>query len=397
MLNGVIYNILNNDSKYLCFDDSYTGLYRSILTDEKHNILCFSPPNSLSLDHFKTKYPVMTDTIYANEVIEGTMINLFFDKRRQKWEIATRGSVGGNYWYYRTQYGYHEENTPKQKTFREMFLEAICANDDTIESSPMIEYFPKMYSYSFVLQHKDNHIVFSIENPRLYLVSVYEPYDNCVRYIPPTVYEGWSCFNNGVIEFPYRFAVSSYEELETKYGSIHSDYTIMGVMLTNMETGDRATIQNPVYEDLRQLRGNNPNLQYQYFCLSRIEQTKQFLKYFPTYKKLFHQFQKQYNDFITNVHQSYFSYYVKKQGIPIAKKFFIHAYKIHHDIYLPSLNETKIIITRDVVKGYFDALTPSEILYYLNYDKRQVRKTVPMMDDVEDVDDHENSSCSSVG
>ena len=129
-------------------------------------------------------------------------------------------------------------------------------------------------------------------------------------------------------------------------------------------------------------------LQYQYFCLERIEQKAQFLEHFPVYKKLFHQFGKQYNDFITNVHQSYFSYYVKKEGIPIAKKFFIHASKIHHTIYLPSLNETKIIINRGVVKNYFDALTPSEILYYLNYDKRQIRKNNSSTN--EDVFDHES-------
>jgi hypothetical protein len=115
------------------------------------------------------------------------------------------------------------------------------------------------------------------------------------------------------------------------------------------------------------------------------------------------QFGKQYQDFITSVHQSYFSYYVKKEGIPIAKKYFIHASKIHHQIFLPSLgyrgtatgpgtglvtesnNDApgpsapyeKVVITRKVVKKYFDDMTPSENLYYLNYDKRQVSKKSP--------------------
>jgi hypothetical protein len=102
------------------------------------------------------------------------------------------------------------------------------------------------------------------------------------------------------------------------------------------------------------------------------------------------QFSKQYQDFITNVHQSYFSYYVKKEGVPIAKKYFIHASKIHHQIYLPSLSNSKpiydlsgtllspiaekVVITRKIVKQYFDDMNPSENLYYLHYDKRQVSK-----------------------
>jgi hypothetical protein len=99
--------------------------------------------------------------------------------------------------------------------------------------------------------------------------------------------------------------------------------------------------------------------------------------------------------------------------VPIAKKYFIHASKIHHQIFLPSLgyrgaangpsvgssvgssagpspsaesnNDApgpsapyeKVVITRKVVKKYFDDMTPSENLYYLNYDKRQVSKKNP--------------------
>jgi hypothetical protein len=147
-------------------------------------------------------------------------------------------------------------------------------------------------------------------------------------------------------------------------------------MVTNTETMERTTISNPVYEELKKLRGNNPNLQYQYFCLLRAGQEKTFLEYFPRYKKIFQQFHKQYHEFITRVHQTYFSYYVKKdrpEGVPYEKKYFIHASKIHHQIFLPSLKEPKkVIITRNVVKEYLDELKPNEILYELHYDKRQL-------------------------
>jgi len=109
----------------------------------------------------------------------------------------------------------------------------------------------------------------------------------------------------------------------------------MGIMLTNISTGERASMSNPVYEEIKKIRGNNPNLQYHYFCLERIGQKAQFLEYFPMYTKIFNNFGRQYNEFITNVHQSYFSFYVKKEGIPISKKYFIHASIIHHQIFLP--------------------------------------------------------------
>jgi hypothetical protein len=395
-LSNVNYHILNNDSSVITFDDTISSLYRSIILDDDNNILCFSPPNSIPFDKFQELNP--TVSVFANEIVEGTMINLFYDPRIQSWEIATRGAVGGNYWFYRTQY---KENEGQQKTFREMFMDALREPGGELNNSPLIQNLSKKYCYSFVMQHPENHIVLSIQETHLYLVAVYEVHERVVKYVPPIYYENWDCFHNSLIEFPRRFENKNYEELRREWCSIQSEYSFMGIMFTNMYNGYRAAMQNPVYEDVKNLRGNNPNLQYQYFCLARIEQKNRFLEFFPKYKKLFHQFGKQYQEFITNVHQSYFSYYVKKEGIPISKKYFIHASRIHHNIFIPSLTETateeknevakseKKIITRKVVKDYFDAMTPSELLYYLNYDKRQMYKDKMKKDGVCEV---ENSS-----
>lgn len=380
-LNNVVYNVLNNDSSCITFDDCNLRLYRSVVTDENSNILCFSPPNSIELDKFQEKYPELNENIYVNQIIEGTMINLFYDERIKSWELSTRSSVAGNSWFYRTQYVFNDENDnnnqkTKQKTFRDMFLECLKIENNVLENE-FLDNLPKQYTYSFVIQHPDNHIVLNITEPRVYLVSVYEKSNidgHRIVYIPPTVYEHWDVFNNSVIEFPSKYLDSSYDSLKNNYCSIHTDYSTMGIMITNICTGERASMSNPVYEEVKKIRGNNPNLQYHYFCLERIGKKEEFLQYFPMYSKIFANFGRQYNEFITNVHQSYFSFYVKKEGIPIAKKYFIHASRIHHQIFLPSINEEKKIITRKVVKEYFDNLTPNEILYYLNYDKRQASK-----------------------
>ena len=375
--NNVTYTILNNDATCITFDDEVLRFYRSVILDENNHLLSFAPPNSIELDKFVEKYPTITNEIYANEIIEGTMINLFYDNRIQSWEIATRGAIGGHYWYYRTQYSVdRQEHTEKQRTFREMFLDALRYNrQDSLNSVSLLQELPKQYCYSFVVQHPDNHIVLPISSPRLFLVSVYDLNEKRAVYIPPPVYEEWDCFQNSVVEFPQRYESASYDDLRAKYCHVQSEYSHMGIMFTNLMTAERAAMQNPVYEMVKKLRGNNPNLQYQYFCLKRANQLPIFFNYFSEYKNLFYLFEKQYQDFITNVHQSYFSYYVKKEGLPIAKKFFIHASKIHHSIYLPSLNSkdnNKMIITRKVVKEYMDSMEPGEILFHLNFDKRAI-------------------------
>jgi hypothetical protein len=366
------YKVLNNS-----VHDETTRNYRSVICDEAGDILCFSPPNSLPADEFKEKYPdIENDDFLVNQIVEGTMINLFYDDRAgdfNKWHLSTRSGVGANYWYYRTQYITNTEEpeplTP-QKTFRKMFDDAFNWN--------FVNGFLTNYCYSFVLQHPENHIVLPILKPTLYLVAVYEiPKDESrsVVYIPPTEYESWDFLKRCTfIKFPEKYKPQSYDGLKEDYCSIQTSFSILGAMLTNTKTGERVSFINPVYEEIRALRGNNPNLQYQYFCIKSIDQKNRFLSFFPKYKKLFFQFNKQYQDFITNVHQSYFSFYVKKENIPISKKYFIHASRIHHQIYLPSLENggvNKKIITRSVVRDYFEAMTPSELLFYFHYDKRQ--------------------------
>lgn len=367
--NNLSYKILNYDEKVTCDNDATNGLYRSVvLSHPENNILCYSPPKSYTLDYFKEANPDFNSLdILANEIIEGTMISLFYDPRINCWEIATKGAICGNYWFYRTQYD--NEETP-QKTFRQMFLEALRASE--LNGFVGFEDFSKDYCYNFVLQHPDNHIVLNIEHPVLYLVSVYHIVDNVVVNIPQVIYEEWDCFLGlrGLIEFPKHLedeTITSYESLTEKYCCSHSNsHHVMGYMIHQLSNGMRTLVMNPVYEKVRELRGNNTNLYYHYLCLKRMNKVKNFLSYFPQYKSVFYRFYLQYEDFISNLHQSYISYYVKKNGVKISKKYFPLIYKLHHNVYLPSLaSGEKIIMRRSEIKKRLNDLSVSELFYYL--------------------------------
>jgi hypothetical protein len=386
---NVAYTILNYDKEVLCDDDINNGYYRSIIASSPENkLLAFSPQKSLKNEMFIEKYPNITETIFMNEIIEGTMVNLFFDERIEQWEISTRGAVGGSYFYYRNQYEL-DSDRKSQTSFYQMFLEALSMdNDQPLNQNALLGELPKNYSYSFVLQHPDNHIVLPISKCSIYMVAVYELLDgNNVKYISPLEYQNWDLFKNVIhpILFPKQYNYNTYDEAKTENCSIQTEFTNLGVMVTNVETGERTSLKNPRYEEVKLLRGNNPNLQYQYLCLRKTGKIQDFLFYFPQYKSIFYRFYQEYENFVTNVHYSYLTYYVQKQNVKISKKFAPHIYKIHHELYLSSLNtEVPIIIKRRIVKEYFDNLEPREMIYHLNYDRRQYAKGKQEVNNVND-------------
>ena len=399
------YEVLTYDKKMKEVRDE-NSIYRSIgICPETKKLLYFSPPKSINMDRMLEKHPDLSKTkIMANQKIEGTMINLFYDYRTGAtgtWEIATKNGVGGNYFYVRNNYDEPiiKGKPGKQSTFRDMFLDACCADRNTpLNDVEILQYLPKEYCYSFVLQHPENHLVFQIEEAQLYIVAVYRinSDDNEAEYIELSDVYHWTAMDiikDYVFKFPlledgqenglkYETKINSMNDFYDvknemdKYPILGNNYMPMGIMFTNLSTGDRSYVMNPLYERLKEIRGNHPNLQYQYFALYRSGKIKEFLTYFPMYANEFHQFYLQTLNFVQDIHNAYVSYYVNKQGkyVQIPKNIFKHIYRLHQEVYLPSLNTpTKIIITRQIVCDYFNSMEPKEMLYHITADSRDAQ------------------------
>jgi len=380
------YVVLNNDQEWNSDSewktDSLEDYHSVILEYPSRRLLSFAPPKNQEysdINDYLSVYRKNTDIeseFYTNEFVEGTFIHLFYDPRISSWEIATKRAVGGNYSYF---------HIPGKEsiTYKQMVIEAFRENDMSLNNLPFLDYLPKNHCYSFVLQHPANHIVIPIHTPKMYLVSVYEinTDKNTATFISPLKYQLWSIFDNlreGILYFPKMIDSSSsssndYITLIQNNVSIYTPYTQMGLMMTNLNTGKRCSIINPNYEEMCKIRGNYTNIQYQYLCLRRINKVLHFLKYFPQYKSLFYEYREQYENLLTNIHTSYISYYIQKNGTFISKKYFSIIYDIHHSIFLPSVKTSlqsgiteKIIIKRSVIKDYLNLLDPGKILHIIN-------------------------------
>ena len=353
-------SILNND-----LINSY-GLCRSIIINSDNRVVGFAPPKSLKPDTFLKLYPEKTPDIVAEEFVEGTMINVFFDPKNGLtggWEIATRSTIGATSGFFKCKNG---------KSFRTMFLEAAAENNLILEN------LNRNFCYSFVLQHPGNRIVVPFNSPQLYLVAVYlidqsdkyniKVYKNEMEKIKTSDWCG------ARIKFPESYEWDNYSDLINKYASMNTSYDKLGFVLYNKKTGERTKVRNPVYEEVRQLRGNQPKLQFQYLMLRKEGKVNEFLKFYPENKSELSMFRDQIHLFTNTLYDNYVSCYIRKEK-PLKEfspQFRSHMYNIHQ-VYLNDLKtqtQKQNIKLKNVI-NYVNELEPTLLMFSLNYNFRQ--------------------------
>ena len=381
-------NVVDTDNDYL---------YKSVVLDEQtHQIYGFSPPKSVP-NHFFS-YDVSTtlptslrsstalqayedsynsvlsaDKYLINEIVEGVMVNLWYDSFVQRWEISTKNAVGGL-------------ETLENKTILDMFLDAIQGHGqgDLHSRIQEMKCWKMAYSYHFVLQHphmnvyppqaiQPHHPISGLVNsPTLYLVAIYHIQKNIIKYIPPCCFQSWEELSFPWLLFPRMMPNNSeiqYSTLLTYYYSPYSEiYTTgAGIMITDLQTGVRTKIVSEVFKKYRELRSNNVQWLFQYLCLNHIQRVDNFLQYYPCFYNVFTQFQQQYIALIQHIHHSYMCKYIYRTKNR-NQQFEQNIDYLHNEVFLKHKIldvQPKRIITLDVVKEYVDVLSPMYVMNLL--------------------------------
>jgi hypothetical protein len=319
-----------------------------------------------------------------------------------------------------TPYGRQSGNTP-------LMVDRVVRPEDVhdLNDVPILDALSKTHCYTCILQHPANHIVYRGAPfcSFLKLVAIYEtgampplvPHDSTVSY-RDTVRElanpdypevaksyldeskeeeddliwkvGYNvfCRTRTTSEFIKTFDefLSFKKEVFDNYvdtmvindGKVRSSdigehedspYYPPAWILTNNRTGQRCEVKNPFYEMAKNLRNMNPNMRYQYLHLRKTNQLGDYLLAFPRYKMYFGNLENEYEQFVTEVHSAYVKFYIKKerdQHIP--KQYFVHAARVHHNLYLkqdPALPRRKV--TRDTIYFYFNGFSATKMFYFL--------------------------------
>ena len=353
-----LYNIEDPNAYYY-----KTSAYRSAIVSDGR-LVCLAPAKAVPFNDYVhvmnevvAREGITTDLsppsaclrYFTSRIVEGTMINLFWDEAHSTWEIASRKNIGCNYWYFKDPEG----GISKQLTFREMFLEALAIGSlADLETDTDFAFLNKECSYSFVLQHPQNHLVELIEKPAAYMTYIYRIEHNDGRpfysYVKPDQTAG-----NGRIRYPVD------DQTPLSDVSPYGVSSFAGSMIINYETGMRRTYYREEYLELKALRGNNPSIYYQYLTLRKIQKVADFLTHFSQYTELFTKYEDQFNRFKTRLHQMYMDIRVFKKvriGDISSKrdKYFVE--KLHYEVFLPglALHGKGFKVTKAVVGEFLD-------------------------------------------
>jgi hypothetical protein len=401
-----MYSIIKYDKRGMgvTYEDYKTiGLLRSVVVNEDGKIVCYSPPKSLYIideleKHFDANNIMSglsdenTNEWYAEEFVEGTMINLFYTSGPggEAWEIATKNTIGAKALFYSPKNPKDEIEIRESDTFRNMFFDT-CAKIG-------FEYknLPKDVVYSFVLQHPKNRIVLPITEAAIYLIGVYRITQDSDNQKIEVIQHSRDGFLQNImkcekIKIPKALSLHeggdagsdyTFKNFKKEYASMNSAYNMMGVVFYNMVTGQRMKLRNPMYEMVKNIRGTEQKLQLQYLTLRHGGRVADYLKAFPEYKSDFSYYRSQVHSFTRNLHQNYLDCFVFKKK-PFAE--YPPQYKKHmfalNKKYIEELRENKNSVTFNYVVEFVNKLDSGSLLFSLNYVVKEHKKEIQRVEE----------------
>jgi len=346
IIDDIIYYMVNYKKDFLNNENiNELGYLRSLIFDENCNLLCFSPVKSSYKNAFFENNPNKQELI-VEPLFEGTMINLFYDNRVSKWLISTKSTIGANI-------NYFKNSINKSKTFKEMVDDAM--NKDNLD----LQKLNKAETFSFVLQHPENRIVNLFNYPKLILIEKYRIQQNNIEFLEMAPL-------NSLIKFNFEFNLEN-----GPYNGIQVPPNIMGCVIKNHVNNQRVKYRNPTFEYVKELRGNQPKLEYTYLQLRKNGRLKEYLKWYPEHSDEMILFRDKIHKFNINLYNNYVGCYIKKvkplKEYPFEYK--NHMFELHEIYKKEKKTQRKSMQYADII-NYTNDLHESKLMFSLNYNFR---------------------------
>jgi hypothetical protein len=372
------YKLISYDKELLNESNIHTaGLFRSVIMDnDAKYIMSFSPSKSLSVELFceyinihKTQIPthnsdsvtsvtanifdtIVPDKIIAEEFVEGTMINLFFDMHVGEfgtWVISTKHYVGGSNYVKQPI----NDDDPENYTFKMMFEDAMKHINLTYDD------LNKTHKYSFLLQHPKNRIVIPVTEPKIFIINVYDITDdyevksfdyNSIKSMP-----AWEDVN---ISYPTQYTNwDTFSDLVDLYIT-NDKNNCAGLVLKDKSMLYRCKILNALNLTIKNMIGNHTNLYDRFYSLMQSNSVDKYVYYYNEHSKLFNYYYNKLTDYFKTVYGKYVDCFITKKICmdeikPQYKTSLYNAHQYYHNFLKPhKLYITPEIITRLLLTKY---------------------------------------------
>jgi len=381
-----MYSIIKYDKRGMgvTYEDYKTiGMLRSVVVNEEGKIVCYSPPKSLYVTeelekHFDANNIMSglsdenTNEWYAEEFVEGTMINLFYSSgpSGEAWEIATKNTIGGKVLFYSPKNPKDEIEVRESDTFRNMFFDTCAKIGFNYEDLPRdVVYIYLIAVYRLV--NNDSNLEVIQHSRDGFLKNIIK----CDKIKTP---KALSLNEDGAgVCSDYTF-----KNFKKEYASMNSAYNMMGVVFYNMVTGQRLKLRNPMYEMVKNVRGSDQKIQLQYLTLRHGGRVADYLKDFPEYKSVFSHYRSQLHSFTRNLHQNYLDCFVFKKKLfaeyPAQYKKYMF---VLNKKYIEELRENKNSVTFNYVVEFVNKIDPGSLLFSLNYVVKQHKTEIQRLEE----------------
>ena len=318
--------------------DSYQKYCRGCIIDTNNKKVIFVPPSkahSINIDGSN----IPNDNFIIQELIDGTMINLFF--HNDKWIISSRSDIDCN------------NKWNNNKSFKTLFQECGNINLDLLD---------KNHTYSFVMQHIENRNVSYVNGNELILV---EEYDRNGFILLDNIIDDNFIYNG--FQKSVNFKIENIEQLNEYMSIAVNNPYFSWKGYTIKYNNSRLNYINPRFEYVKNLKVNSSNMLFS-FCellLKNDGSINNYIQYFPEHNILFTEFYNKYNKFVDEVYKMYVDFRITKtitlDQIPYHIK---PVTRDLHGIYLNTQNK----INKNTLIEYINTIPPAKLTFHLkNY------------------------------
>ena len=288
------YNQLNNNSL------KWKRYCRGAVIDKNNKKIVMIPPikaKEISLDKIK-QYDGIENIIFK-ELIDGIMINIFYDHSKKEWKMSTRSEINC-------------KNKWNKKSFRDLFYECYPEFSFNLLDTDK--------TYSFIMKHKSNRIISPVEKNIVILVEVRDQ-------------ESYDSLNLDDINLGCeKIQNVSYEVVKSNLENKNLFFGIKGY--TFYDKNERYKIINENYQYVSSIKPNTNDLLYCYLETKKDKNLNEYLKYFPENRQQFDN----YKDLLYKYTHTLYEYYcnsfikntIKRSDIPYEYKNIIYDL---HNIY----------------------------------------------------------------